>query len=63
MNPASSDDSPSVWLSIPQEAFKLVAAMATKELSETVEVHDMTADDVHAVVQRCLEPLGLSLPD
>lgn len=46
-----------------QEAFKLVAAAATAQLAETVEVADMTADDVHAAVQRALEPLGLSLPD
>jgi hypothetical protein len=39
----------------------VVAAAATAELAETVEVADMGADDVHAAVQRALAPLGLSL--
>lgn len=46
-----------------KEAFKLVAAAATAELAETVEVANMTAEDVHDAVQRALEPLGLSLLD
>ena len=39
-----------------------MAAAATAELAETVEPAAMTADDVHAAVQRALHAVGLSLP-